>query len=367
MKKFSTFSKALRLDKIVLTAAFCIFLLAACLPNKSNLSTPIVPVPEKTEIVNADLSTPPATAIKQTPENLPDTFTLTVPENARHIFHPPLQALGPEAFEVEFMTEDGRSIEGLFYPGAYEQGPVIILIHWAIGNMHDWDVIAPWLQNRNLKPLGGSDRQSANWYQSEWFPALPEWSSFSVLVFNYGYFGKSEGSYQTRTLDVKAAIDFVSALPYVNPDLIVTAGASLGADGAPDGCYLHQLDPGSTGLCLGAFSLSPGDYLIHPEIYPYSYAQTIEALIASETSEKIVYCLAAENDENSPDTCRSGQTSTPDLNRFKFFLYSGKDHGLELLEPELFPIDPHVDLNALEIFIQFLEESYKIDLAKNHQ
>jgi dienelactone hydrolase len=250
-------------------------------------------------------------------------------------------------------------LEGIYYPGAYSPGPVIVLMHWAGGDMRDWDAIAPWLQNRGGQPFGIGDGSS--WWDPSWFPELPEWASFSVLVFNFGGFGISQGSRETLALDAKAAVDFASMQSNVDPGLVSTMGASIGADGSVDGCYLHQMDSNSLGTCLGGFSLSPGNFQQDSTNFPYTYAETVQGLLGSGEAMKVAYCLAAQGDGTSPDTCKSvsGYEST-----YHRYIYPGNAHGMNLIAPDLFPQDPAVNMNALQIYLEFLQEVYQVDFSQ---
>jgi dienelactone hydrolase len=59
-------------------------------------------------------------------------------------------------------------------------------------------------------------------------------------------------------LDAKAATDAASQLEGVDSHQVVAIGASIGADGAADSCFLHNTQATT---CVGALSLSPGNYL----------------------------------------------------------------------------------------------------------
>ncbi|MFC1936744.1 alpha/beta hydrolase family protein [Chloroflexota bacterium] len=280
-------------------------------------------------------------------------------EQESPIFSTANEPLPPDPIPVTIITEDGRTLEGMYYPGAYNPGPVIVLMHWAGGTMYDWEVIGPWLQNRGLTPAGGGEA----WKQPAWFPVLPEWASFGVLFFNFGGFGNSQGNWETGALDAKAAVIFASELEDVNPNLITTMGASIGADGAVDGCFLHQLavEAGSaSGICLGGLSLSPGNYL-ESALFEYTYSQAVEGLMNSTEAEKVVYCLAAEGDHESPGTCLSADM---DFERYYTYIYPGSPHGMKLVVPDLFPINPALEMNTLEIYLMFLEEVYGISFAE---
>ncbi len=282
-----------------------------------------------------------------------------VPEENRHVFLEGSDPLSNEPRQIEFLTDDGRTIQGYYYPGLYNPGPILVLMHWAGGDMHDWDVIAPWLQNRDTEPLGyGND---SLWWNPTWFPEMPDWVSFGIIVFNFGEFGLRESDRNTWVLDAKAAVNYATQLDEANPEQITTMGASIGSDGSPDGCYLHQLDNISTGTCLGAFSLSPGNYLRNTDNFDFSFAETIEGLVMDTNANKVVYCLAATDDNNSPATCLGAIQDKEEFGRYKVFIFPGGAHGMRLVEPDHIPTEPEINKTSLEIYLMFLEEVYQID------
>ena len=45
-----------------------------------------------------------------------------------------------------------KILKGYYYPSASDQpAPLVVLMHWVMGDMSDWYEIAPWLQNRGLE------------------------------------------------------------------------------------------------------------------------------------------------------------------------------------------------------------------------
>jgi dienelactone hydrolase len=251
---------------------------------------------------------------------------------------------------VEINTSDGRLLEGFYYPAGVEKAPVIVLMHWAPGTMADWDHIAVWLQNRpaeaDTPPVA-----KGTFHDPGWFPAMPEEVSFAVLVFNFGKYGSSQygGSRASYVLDAEAALQHAASLPGVDTHRMTAIGASIGADGVADACYLFN-DLGEKGTCVGAFSLSPGNYLTDEFSYPFAVEMV-------NLSGFPVWCLAAEKDGRSPELCRA---IVGPLNQS--FIFPGSHHGMELLDPELLPSEPAVGLNALELLQEFLEQAYGIEL-----
>lgn len=251
---------------------------------------------------------------------------------------------------VEIKTADGRVLEGFYYPSKQEEAPAIVLMHWAPGSMDDWDPIARWLQNQPENSDAPQSGKSA-YQDSSWFPEMPAEVSFAVLTFNFGDYGTSQygGSRESLVEDARAALQYAATLPGTNSHQVSAIGASIGADGAVDGCYIFN-DAGEMGTCVGALSLSPGNYLTRE----YSYGQAVEMI---NLSGYPVWCLAAENDGESPSLCQSIPGSTNQA-----FIFPGRAHGMDLIDPDLVPSDPAVGLNGLELVQEFLEQVYTITL-----
>ncbi|NIW43531.1 MAG: hypothetical protein GWN30_01765, partial [Gammaproteobacteria bacterium] len=248
-----------------------------------------------------------------------------------------------ERQQVEIQTADGRVLEGYYYPAKFADAPVVVLMHWAPGSMQDWETLALWLQNRPDEIAAPQDG-SRPFHDASWFPEMPEDNSFAVLIFNFGDYGASQygGSRDSLVEDARASLEYAASLPSGNSHQVASIGASIGADGVVDGCYLFN-DGGEMGTCIGALSLSPGNYLTDE----FSYAFAAEMI---NLSGYPVWCLAAENDGASPDLCAS---LPGDFNQS--FIFSGRHHGMELIDPELSPVGPNLELNALEIIQEFLE------------
>ena len=250
-------------------------------------------------------------------------------------------------------TADGRVLEGLYYPSRIQDAPAVVLMHWANGSLDDWRAVAPWLQNRLdelIDPLTGG---GPLYTDSSWFPPMPEEVSFAVLVFNFGDFGNSPygGSRQTWVDDAVSALNFASSLEGIDPHRLSTLGASIGADGAVDSCYLFN-DAGEKGTCVGALSLSPGNYLTDEFAYP-------EAADFIEMAGYPVWCLAAEGDGSSPELCLA-----LDGEHAQAFIFEGRDHGMNLLTDDQTLFEPALgmDYNPMEMIQEFLETAYGIPL-----
>ncbi|HEY4717913.1 MAG TPA: hypothetical protein VIH14_02770 [Anaerolineales bacterium] len=277
---------------------------------------------------------------------------------------PPLEA-APQ--EVEIPTADGRTLAGMYYPSKVNPAPIVVLMHWAGGDMRDWVAIAPWLQNRpdELSLASRLARPAVQidgpWLDPSWFPAITPEASFGALIFDYNGFGQTPYAAADDSLlqDSLAAVTFASTLEGADPNMIVAAGASIGADGAVDGCYLFNeaVAAGEAqGQCLGALSLSPGNFLTGQ----FTYTKATQTLTESEV---VVYCLAAEDDGEAWDVCEELEN----LPSYRIdaipFEYAGDLHGMMLVDPEINPIDPANGLNALQIFLEFLEAATQLPVA----
>jgi dienelactone hydrolase len=215
---------------------------------------------------------------------------------------------------MTFEAEDGTALQGTYFPAAKENAPLLVLMHWARGWQMDWAPYATWFQNREPLPEGFT------------LPALPEGTSFAVFTFDFRGFegGAQPASFDADgwLLDARAAVEFARSLPGVHSDRLATIGASIGGDGAADACGEG---------CLGALSLSPGGFLN----VPYYDAVT-------KLSGKPTWCLAAEGDSRSAQSCRSAKSKT-----YQAIVYEGSAHGMDLFQEELDPAMPEVILDFL--------------------
>jgi hypothetical protein len=232
-----------------------------------------------------------------------------------------------------FTASDGTVLEGVFYPAATTDAPLLVLMHWAPGDQSDWMAIAAWLQNRGLQPYLGASAEP--WLDSSWFPVLLEDVTFNVFTFT---FRGCEGGCQTFDregwkLDVEAAMLHIIGIENVDLSKVLTIGASIGADGAAYGCHFYNTELGG---CLGAFSLSPGGYLTVP------YADEV-ALLENELLPRPAWCLYSAGDGESAAAC---QTVTGQF--YKATEYAGAAHGMDLIRPE-------VDPNPLDELLRFIE------------
>lgn len=251
-----------------------------------------------------------------------------------------IHILPPEPSKVVFQSLDGVELQGVYYPSGEINAPLVVLAHWAQGDQTDWMEIAYWLQNRGLSGKT-EDFEGKLWLDSSWFPEMTLKHSFAVFTFDFrGCSGGCKSFDREKwLLDAQAAAAFAQSLEGVDGDQIAFVGASIGADGAADGClYLNSL---SQGACKGAFSLSPGNYLI------LDYPQVIEDL-NSVSPAVPAWCIYSEDDAESFKVCDGINASN-----FKGIVYesgtvSGFPHGMNLIQPSINP-------NPLLLMLDFLD------------
>ncbi|RLC80432.1 MAG: hypothetical protein DRI81_04145 [Chloroflexi bacterium] len=303
---------------------FCVAFLAFTITACGSDQTPTEPPPT----VPAE---PGETLVETSAPPTPEPTTEAPPPTAA----PVLEPLPPEPQEIEFQAADGQALLGVYYPAAVNPAPMVVLHHWAPGDQRDWIEIAYWLQNRGL---GGQTDPAAPWLDSSWFPPIPpEWEEQSFGVFTFTFRGCEGGCSSFEPdgwlQDAQAAMETARGLEGVNPQRIVAVGASIGADGSPDGCFwLNQQYENS---CLGGFSFSPGSYLTVP------YADAVDAL-GAEQPPKPGWCLFAVEDTAAAEAC---QSATGD--HYRVVQYEGQMHGMDLINPDVEP-------NALLLLLEFI-------------
>jgi hypothetical protein len=246
-----------------------------------------------------------------------------------------LPAVAPDPQVITFTTSDGQTLTGTYYPASVNPAPVIVLMHWMGGSEHDWDAVAVWLQNRGVD--SGITNPAQPWQDSSWFPQLPE--GFSIGVFTFSFRG-CENGYECNTtdrpgwlLDAQAAVQTAAGLEGADPARIITAGASIGADGAADGCYMvNEIIPGT---CKGSFSLSPDGYLT------VAYPLAVEKMQTPESGNAIpAWCLA---DQSEIFACKMAKGDT-----YRLIEVQNGGHGMDMIKPGLDP-------QALELLIEFIQ------------
>jgi dienelactone hydrolase len=321
--------------------------LSACKTDaKATTPTQPPPPPKPTNVPSAEAG--------------PSEPTVAPPEDVEPTPAPAAQGLPAEPQRVEFQAEDGKKLVGHYYPGRQDPSPTVILMHWARGDQRNWLAIAPWLQNRpdELAALTGwadaigtdCDAQiTGPWLDPSWFPPMPPDISFGVFTFDFRDFCESEVGLSDPSewaLDALAAFNTVRSLPGVDPHQIVAIGASIGADGSPDSCMIRYME-GET--CLGALSLSPGNYLFG-EHFMRDYASVVAELDGAAPPVP-VWCLTAEGDRPSFEACSSATVDT----KYRSIYYDGNAHGMMLLTSEYDP-------NPMILIQDFLEEVFGVEI-----
>jgi hypothetical protein len=243
----------------------------------------------------------------------------------------PLSGLSADPQRVEFQAEDGTKLVGYYYPSKYADAPIMILMHWAGGDLCDWKDIALWLQNRadeNPAKLERCANAGANlpagfatpWWDPTWFPAMAPDVSIAVFAFDFRGYGESDAGGFESTKDTKAAFVTAAGFEGVDTSRMAALGASIGADGAPDGCLLYNQEAGSG--CVGAFSLSPGNYL-----------GMLYAIVINDLTPLPVWCLAADGDTYSAPVCEGVGREN-----YRSLIYADTEaHGMSLISPAFEP------------------------------
>lgn len=242
---------------------------------------------------------------------------------------------------IKFKSADGVELQGTYYPSAQKDASLVILMHWAQSDQKDWVEIAYWLQDRGL---GGTTDNPSNlpWLDSSWFPLMIKEKSFAVFTFTFrGCDGGCKSFDRDKWLiDAQSAVEYARELPGIDPMKIAIIGASIGADGAADGClHMNSLYAGS---CRGAFSQSPGNYLI------LRYPEVVDDL-GSLSPPVPAWCLYSEADPESSIVCDGISADN-----YKPIVYyadaiDGFPHGMMLIQPDVEP-------NPLDLMLEFLEE-----------
>jgi dienelactone hydrolase len=274
-------------------------------------------------------SLPPASSEPTIPATESKDAEATATTDADFLVTKSPAPLPPDPQRIEFQAKDGQALSGTYYPAAVNPAPTIVLMHWAPGDETAWVAIAAWLQNRGLAVEPGD----MPWLDPEWFPPMLEGRSFAIFTFTFRGCEGGCGSLDREgwLLDAQAAVQTAKALDGVDPEQIAIIGASIGADGAADTCGEG---------CLGALSFSPGSYLTIP--YETAVAEV-------DGAEKPAWCLAAEDDPGSAPACQAASG-----NHYRMEMYSGADHGMELIRPDTEP-------NTLELVLEFLQLVFALD------
>jgi len=290
--------------KIFILGFLLLMILASCKSGAGEVTTG-----DPTKRPPTTIAPPEPTLLPSlTPTSAP-TFTPTVT---------PVVILDPIPIQIDFKTGDGVWLTGTYYPADVNPAPLIVLLHWARGDQSEWDEIAAWLQGRGvLEPAPDYNR---SWKSSVWFPKKTLENSIGVFTFD---FRECEGGCKAYLpmewlMDVEAALDTAANLQGVDQDQIITAGASIGADGAIYGC--SWLNKQERGTCLGSFLLSPGSTLTIP-------FDSLAGELLNQEPPVPVYCLIGLRDDASVQTCSDIAGLT--LVDYGYI----ENHGFELLQP----------------------------------
>ena len=312
---------------LVIAIVFVILWASACSPKTE--ATPTEVIAEETKAPEVQPSAAPAE-----PTTAVETKVTSDPVITES------NGLSPEPQEFEFQAMDGRMLEGIYYPAASNPAPLVIFMHWVNGDMHDWNELSVWLQNRGQKnPY--TNPGNVPWLDPTWFPVVPADRSYGVFIFTFrGCKGMTEGGcgewdIQGWMQDIEGVMMYAPFLEGVDQERIAVIGSSIGADGAAYGClFLSKQFPGS---CKGALSLSPGSYLVH------DYADVVEDLGKLQPSSA-AWCLA---DEGEIGICKRAVTDDNPL--YKYYEIPGGGHGNSLISPKLSPL-------PMDLILEFLAE-----------
>ena len=251
----------------------------------------------------------------------------TVPAEETPVEPTPLPV---EPLAFRFVTNDGATIDGDFYPPAYSNAPVVVLMHqYPLDHNIEWIAIAPWLQNRGMAANVRSGGEP--WTDPSWFSPMNDGFDFAVFTFTFRNClgGCREDSVESREEwinDASAAIEAVASFRFVDPTRILVVGTSIGADAAVNACERMLTIEGID--CAGVVSISPGNYLDE------DFSASVEALTQAGVP---VRCVAAEGDSLSAQTCQDVEGIG-----YEAVIADGSEHGVRLFDPSL-----NIDLSAL--------------------
>lgn len=321
-----------------ITLLCCFSLILAGCASGQATSAPVVAQPTSAP-VEPTQAEPTAAPVEPTsePTQPPPTDTPLPPTDTPE---PALEVLPAEPQRIEFQTEDGATLVGLYYPAAANPAPVVVLMHWAGGDKNDWIYVgmAAWLQNRGLDVPAAS--QGYPFDTPYPFPPLPEGLSFGVFAFDFRGFGESEkvsGGFSEMAplwlLDAEAAYATAQTLSGADPSRVAGIGASIGADAVVDGCGE---------LCAGALSLGPGNYL------DVAYGEAVKVV---DDISVPVWCVGAEDDPPAVMACNSAEGD----HYFKQ-IYAQGGHAMELFRAES-NLDPLIE----QVILDFLTAAFGLE------
>jgi dienelactone hydrolase len=307
-----------------LVVSFLLIVLSSCnvLNNQGEI---LLEERETTPVPSATITVTP-----QPSATLPPTITNTPTVT-------PIVVLDPPPVEINFSAEDGQLLSGIYYPADANPAPLVILVHWARGDQTEWTEIALWLQNRSQ--FVREPNYNKTWRSSDWFPENSLGYSLGVFTFTLRDCEKECKDYLPGEwlLDIQAAMDTALELTGVDKTMIVTAGASIGADGAVYGCA--TLNRSDLGECRGSYALSPGSLLTIP-------FEDIAGELFQNVPPRPIYCLYDLRDDAAVETC----SAVPGARQVDYYGYI-ENHGFGLIQPLLKP-DP------LLLLLELLETAF---------
>lgn len=286
-----------RQGAVWLLAAALAGALGGCVTQQAAEAPPVATATPET----APVEEPSPTLPEPTPE--PSPGEVGAAEETGPTPTPEVQAEPPEPRRVEFQSEDGIPLVGVYYPPASAPAPGVLLLH----------------QNRASK--------------EHWVPLIealraPSMPTYAIFAIDFPGHGESGGSLSDAAAlaAARTALSEFRTFDGVDANRVILIGASFGADAAVDVCGEG---------CIGAVSVSPGGWLGIP------YQEALTAL--REQQDPPVLCIASQQDEPSPSTCKGGETAG--LSDYRVHIYDGSAHGNFLFfEETLTPPPPIIDL-----------------------
>lgn len=288
---------------------------SACRGGRSTPTlSPVVPTTQPPPMATLTFTPPPPPS--QTPTQIPPT---------------------PAPQKISFQAEDGVTLVGELFlaEGVAGPAPALMLMHQMGSSRAVWvqNGLVNWLTGRPVWGKGPGSLLFAPLPQALTWPALPAGQRFNVFTFDFRGHGESQGRIAETAdflMDAKAAYAVLQQQAGVDPQQIALIGASIGADAAIDICVEG---------CLGALSLSPGNYLDVP------YAELVEEL---GVDGKPAWCIVSQDDQLPAQTCQGAAGET-----YRSIIYPGPAHGTALLVPGRQPDIGQLFLDFLKITFGF--------------
>ncbi len=230
----------------------------------------------------------------------------------------------PEPQRIEFDSEDGTPLVGMYYAPAVGPAPGILLMHQMGVSKEIWEPLIAALRGeptaaQRTAPLAA--------------PAS-EGRGYAIFAFDIPDHGESGGDFTDAAMlaAARTALQLFRTMDGVDPDTIVMVGASVGADASVDECNEG---------CIAAIPISPGSYL------GVDFNSALEAL--KEEKDPPVLCIAAQDDAPSAYTCQSGESVG--LTDYQIHIYEGRGHGNFLFFEETLAPPPHI----IDLIMQWLD------------